>query len=75
MDLGSIDGPARVGDGVWIGGGGDEVVVGAEVEDVALLTVDVLDGTQLEVVDEVPRTVGVVAETCTNTHTHTHTPV
>jgi len=27
MDLGSIDGPARVGDDVWIGGGGDEVVV------------------------------------------------
>jgi len=36
------------------------------------LTVDVLDGTQLEVVDEVPRTVGVVAETCTNTHIHIH---
>jgi len=37
------------------------------------LTVDVLDGTQLEVVDEVPRTVGVVAENCTNTPTYTYT--
>ena len=53
--------PARISDAGRVRRHGHQVVVGVKQQ--GALAVEVFDGAQLEIVDEIRRTVGVVAET------------
>ena len=54
--------PARVSDAVMVGRHGNEVVVSAKCQ--AVLAVDVFNGAQFEVVNEIRRTICIVTKTC-----------